>query len=416
VSTGFRDEPGSREPGLDQLIRALTADGHPRELAGRETALAAFRAASRQPRRRVRPSIRPTGTARLGAVAGAVVATLAALTAAAYAQALPAPVQRIAYSVFASLGVPNSQPAAPAHPHASSRSRHVQASTRRHRGPTRSARTSCPCRARASHPAIKGSILTLTAARAQFPANGWDSFTGKLTYQGRAEQGVRLVLLEQTAGTSGWKHAGSGVTGPRGGIRVAVPHLTRNASFELASPNGAVVSPRISVTVIPHVSFWRGSAQPGINRLVAGSRFGDAGDVVVLEELSAGAWQTVASRPLDTAHQTSFDLPAARSAGHYYRALLLATGTHGASVSQQVHEPPAKTLTGAQVAATRPAVLPTDIPRPFPHHHKRGPVGPDPVPTLIAPTWTVSPGAISPGTTVQIPIEPTPVPDGDELV
>jgi hypothetical protein len=409
VSTGFRDEPGSREPGLDQLIRALTADGYPRELAGRETALAAFRTAQSQPRprRRVRLNLRPTGSARLGAVAGTVVLTLAALTAAAYAQALPAPVQQIAHSVFASFGVPNSRPAAPAQPHAEPRAAHVRGTPRRHSAPSRSAKSSCPCPARSTHPAIKGSTLTVAAARTQFPANGWDSFAGRLTYQGRPEQGVRLVLLEQLAGTSGWRHEGSGVTGPRGRVRVGVPHLTQNASFELASPNGAVVSPLISVTVIPHVSLWRGSAQPGINRLVASSRFADVGDAMVLEELVGGAWRAVASHPLDAAHQASFDLPEAKSAGRYYRALLLATSTHGASVSQPAHEPSAKVLTGDRVVASHPAAIPTDIPRHrLPHHHIGGPVTPGPAPTYIAPTWTVTPG----------PISPSPTADGNDLV
>ena len=52
MSTRLADGPGSREPGLDQLIKALTADGHPSELAGKGAALAAFRAASAQPRRK----------------------------------------------------------------------------------------------------------------------------------------------------------------------------------------------------------------------------------------------------------------------------------------------------------------------------------------------------------------------------
>jgi hypothetical protein len=404
VSTGFRDEPGSREPGLDQLIRALTADGYPQELAGRETALTAFRTAQSrpQPRRRARLNVRPTGSARLGAVAGAVALTLAGLTAAAYAQVLPAPVQRIAYSVFAPFGVPDSRSAAPAQPHASAGSAHRRSTPRHHSAPLRSAKGT----ARSTHPAIKGSTLTLAAARTQFPANGWDSFAGRLTYDGRPEQGVRLVLLEQTAGSSSWQHEGSGVTGPRGRVRVGVPHLTQNASFELASPNGAVVSPLISVTVIPHVSLWRGSAQPGINRLVAGSHFGDVGDAVVLEELVDGAWQTVASQPLDAAHQASFDLPEAKSAGHYYRALLPATSTHGASVSQPVHEPPAKVLTGDRVVASRPATLPTEIPG-HRTHHQGGQVSPGPVPTYIAPTWTVTP-APSPS--------PTASPIVDDLV
>ena len=55
-----------REPGIDQLISALTADGRPDELAGRDAALAAFRAAGQRAateptlrQRRVDPFRRP---------------------------------------------------------------------------------------------------------------------------------------------------------------------------------------------------------------------------------------------------------------------------------------------------------------------------------------------------------------------
>lgn len=397
MSTGFPGEPGSRESGLDQLIRSLTADGYPHELAGREPALAAFRAARSEPRRRFRLAVRPTGSARLGAVAAAVVATLAGLTAAAYAQALPAPVQRIAHSVFSSLGVPDSQPVPAGHSHASRRAAHVPA-TRHLHAPSRSAGSGCPCPAGTARPAIRGSTLTLTAARTQFPANGWDAFAGRLTYHGHPEHGVRLLLLEQGAGASGWQHAGTGVTGPRGNIRVGVAHLTQNASFELASPDGTVVSSLVSVTVIPHVSFWRASARPGVNRLVADSRFGDAGDVVVLEELDGSAWQSVANQPLDIAHRASFDLPRAGSAGHYYRAILQATSTHGASVSRAVREPPAKSLTGAHTIIPHPVVRPTGMPgRPRPYRGIRRPVGPGPVPTGTVPDGPAIPGPIEPG-------------------
>ena len=111
MSTGFSNEPGSREPGLDHLIKALTADGYPDELAGRDAALAAFRAAYGQPRRQPRFSPWLSGSRRLSTVAAAaLVAGIAGVTAAAYAQALPAPVQHIAYSVLSPLGVPDNQP------------------------------------------------------------------------------------------------------------------------------------------------------------------------------------------------------------------------------------------------------------------------------------------------------------------
>lgn len=107
-----------RKPDLDQLIAALTADGSAEELTGRETAVAAFRAASRRdaadgPGRRRRVSVRHPVSKwppRLAAV-GAVMIVAAGVAAAAYTQALPGPAQDLAHTVFAPLGVPaNQQP------------------------------------------------------------------------------------------------------------------------------------------------------------------------------------------------------------------------------------------------------------------------------------------------------------------
>jgi hypothetical protein len=421
VSTGFLSEPGSREPGLDQLISALTADGYPHELAGRDTALATFRAARSEPRRRVRSRVwecsaarlarvRAGGSARLGAVAAAVVAALAALTVAAYAQALPAPMQHIAYQVLSPFGVPNSKVAPADHPRASTEAARHPVSDR-HRSTRRSAKAACPCQGPAARSAMKGSTLTITAARTLFPANGWDAFAGTLTNQGQPERDVRLVLLEQTTGGSGWVRAGSGVTGPRGRIRIGIPHLTQNATFELSGAH-EVVSSAVSVTVIPHVSIWRAAAKPGTNRLVASSRFGDVGDVVTLEKLSGGSWQSVASEPLNAAHRVSFALPAATSAGHYYRAMLLATGSHGASVSQQIFEP--RSGAGAHTIPPRTIEIRSSPPARHATHHKKRPVTPgtgtptpDPVvsgPRVPKPTST-GPADPSPGPS---PISPSP--------
>jgi hypothetical protein len=117
VSTARGGESSAFEPGLEHVIGALTASGHPHELAGREAALAAFRAASRQPTparsarsARHRGPLRIALPARLAVAAAAVIAVLGGLTAAAAAQVLPPQVQRIAYSVLAPLGVPVSQP------------------------------------------------------------------------------------------------------------------------------------------------------------------------------------------------------------------------------------------------------------------------------------------------------------------
>ncbi|MCW2938087.1 MAG: hypothetical protein JWN00_1072, partial [Actinomycetia bacterium] len=132
MSTARGGESSAFEPGLDHLIGALTASGLPHELAGRDAALAAFQAASQQPAPtgrarsasgrpasgrpasarsvwRRRP-IRIALPARLAVTIAAVVAVLGGFTAAATAQALPAPVQQLAYNVLAPLGVPVSQP------------------------------------------------------------------------------------------------------------------------------------------------------------------------------------------------------------------------------------------------------------------------------------------------------------------
>jgi hypothetical protein len=123
-------EPGSFEPGVDHLITALTTRAHPHELTGRDAALTAFREASRPSAARARiwppalparlrraagpgRSVRILLPVRLAVAAASVIAVLAGLTAAAAAQALPAPVQQIAYHVLAPLGVPVTQPKPP---------------------------------------------------------------------------------------------------------------------------------------------------------------------------------------------------------------------------------------------------------------------------------------------------------------
>ena len=110
-----------RKPDLDRLVTALTADGRPDELTGREAAAAAFRAASRRdaadgaprPRRVSMRRPRTTLPQRLAAI-GAVAIVAAVVAAAAYTRALPGPAQELAHTVFAPLGVPDNQQ--PGHP------------------------------------------------------------------------------------------------------------------------------------------------------------------------------------------------------------------------------------------------------------------------------------------------------------
>jgi hypothetical protein len=365
VSTGLPAEPGSREPGLDHLIRALTADGYPHELAGRDTALAAFRAASREEHRRSRFALprelrMPT---RLSTVAAALVAGIAGVTAAAYAQALPAPVQHIAYSVLAPFGVPNSQGSsspAPAGSKPGSASGPATAGGGHH---TASPSSSSPRPTPAASPAKAGSALVITMERVQLPAGGTDVISGKLTYRGQPEPGVRVRLLKQAAGAPGWQRAGSAVTGPHGRVRFGPLRITKNVVFRLAV-SGGTGSAQVSVTALPRVQFWQ-VAGLLTDRFVTVARFGDPGDTVVLQQLSGGTWQTVATQTLGAAHRTVFAVPvSATVAGADYRAVLQATSVHGAGVSVPVRlvrlrRTGAKTITPQPTASASATAGPT---------------------------------------------------------
>ena len=97
-----------RDPGVTALFRGLTSDPTRDELAGEQAALTMFRSVY-QPPVAARSHRRRSGFGgRLGA-AGSVVAMVGGFTAAAYAQDLPAPVQRAVHQVFGFAGVPNSK-------------------------------------------------------------------------------------------------------------------------------------------------------------------------------------------------------------------------------------------------------------------------------------------------------------------
>ena len=387
MSTGFSNEPGSREPGLDHLIRALTADGYPQELAGRDAALAAFRAAYGQQRRQPRFSPWLSGSRRLSTVAAALVAGIAGFTAAAYAQALPAPVQHIAYSVLSPFGVPDNQPStSPARSGSAPGSAPGSAAAGGHG--TASPSASCPCPTATSSQAVAGSVLVINVGQTRLPAGGSDAIAGKLTHHGRPESGVRVRLLEQPAGSPGWQLVASGVTGGRGKVRFSVVRLTQNTAFRLATPGGAGSAP-VSVTVIPHVGLV---LMPGVatDRFVASARFGDPGDTVVLQESSGGTWQDVATETLGVLHRAIF-VVSPGGVGTNYRAVLWATSAHGQGISGPVRQTRAHLRIGAKVivptttqpsptaSVTMTSQTPTPTPTPTPSQ-------PTPTPTPTPPT------------------------------
>jgi len=151
MNEGFMEDPGPREPGLDPLIKLLTSEGTPSELAGEADALAMFRAAGAaadaaasaaartaaanaatdrhaQPAVTADPPVpgspvpgptvpggpRPApvrplhGWRRPGRlIAAAALAAAAAVVTAAYTANLPAPVQHVAYRALGFAGVPD---------------------------------------------------------------------------------------------------------------------------------------------------------------------------------------------------------------------------------------------------------------------------------------------------------------------
>jgi hypothetical protein len=231
------------KPDLDRLVTALTADGRPDELTGREAAAAAFRAAGRHPTddglvRPRRVSIRrPFGTLRqqLAAV-GAVVVVAAGVAVAAYAQALPGPAQDVAHTVFAPLGVPDNQ---------SGQSAAVTIAT----SGGKSGRAAPGGKTKTPTPRPGDAFLIAVAvSRARVQAGERVAFTGRVTEYGQAAAGVRVRLFERLAGSTQFELVGTGVTGPLGGFRLASPPLSETAIFRVAGPD-ATHSAAVRVTV-----------------------------------------------------------------------------------------------------------------------------------------------------------------------
>ena len=386
------------EPGLDRLIMALTTDGHPAELAGRDAALAAFRAASQSPRRA--PWRSPLGLlpARVAAIVAAGAAVLAGVTAAAYAQALPAPVQHLAHTVFAVVGVPNSQPEPAGHGQA-----HRTAPATGQGGAPGSAPqgAGCPCPASTSatpSPTAGGQFaLTVSAARVHVPAYAVDVFTGRVTQHGHAAAGVRVRLLERPAGAATWRLAASGKTGPQGRFRLLTPQLTTTSAFRVSGP-GSSHSTRVWVTVGPRV---RLKLVPGnVNdHLIVIAHAARPGDTAVLEELVSGSWIKVAHRPLGAAYQASFSFPAKTAAAHTFRGEVLIAGFPVPSAAVWV--PRAKHTTGATIIGG-PRASPSPSPSATPT--------PTPTPTSMPSPTTTPADSGSPAPTSSAPSGATPTP------
>jgi hypothetical protein len=338
VSADVPDLTEPADPALNGLIRALTADGTSAELAARPAALAMFRDSRRRPRhRRFAFSV--------STAAAAVV--LAGGISAAYAAALPAPVQHIAYQMLGSIGVPDTHPAGPSSGPSSGSpglaATIPPASSARGSAPPRSsapassapASPGCPCPAGTPGPGV-ASTLVLTTAQAQIPADRDAVLSGRLTAGSRPEAGVRVRLYERPAGTSDWWEAASGVTDGSGNVTLTVPGLISNAAFRLADPKGAVSAPVIITVIPPVILDVAPGLLPGRDRLTVLAPFADPGDVVVLQERSGGSWHPVAAHALGSDDRAFFSVLIPAAGNVEYRAVLARTITHGRSVSSPV--------------------------------------------------------------------------------
>lgn len=230
--------------GLDRLISALTAPGQHDELARREEARAAFRSAwppggneptIPPPRRHVPLRGRLPGSLRLRLATGAAAAVvvIAGITCA-YTRVLPGPVQDVAHSALAPLGVPGR-----AHP--GQQPAGLNPATGAPAGPSTASKTS------AAKPG--GYRLTLSASAARAAAGAVVVFTGRVTKDGAIAADTQVRLVERLAGTTQWQVVATGMTGPRGRFQLVSPPLTGTAVFRVITPDGSHSGPA-RVTVV----------------------------------------------------------------------------------------------------------------------------------------------------------------------
>jgi hypothetical protein len=294
-------------------------------------------------------------------------------------------VQQIAHTMFAGVGVPDSVPQ-PAHPHrTASASASGQAGTP---GSTPQGAV-CPCPATASatpSPTTAGHItLTLSAARVHVPAYAVDVFTGRVTKHGQAAAGISVQLFERTAGSTTWRLAASGNTGPHGRFLLRPPRLTTTAAFRVSGPGGSQ-STKVRVTVGERVRL-KLVAGKITDHLIVIAHAARPGDTVVLEEQVAGTWTKVTSKPLGAAYEASFAVLAKTAAAHHYRGVVLIAGFRVLSAAVRV--PRAKHTTGATIIGG---------PSPSPS----GSMSPTATPTLTS----------MPSPTTTVTVQPTPTDSG----
>lgn len=373
MSKDFPDELGSADPGLEALFSALTASPAPAELAGEPAVLATFRVnvnlpASLDGYRTPSSPTMPLPLRELGSGAGtgaagatrrrhspalrfriaAVAAVLAAAgLGAAYADALPPPVQHIAYRLLDFIGVPNAPQPVPAA--GVPGSRRSPATTGPGRRQLSSPGASQPVSQRpnqtpssspsATAPGLSADQLTLTAGQAQVAGGTTVDFTGLVTQDGRAAGGVTVTLQERPAGGAAWKPAGTAQTTPGGRVLMQVRDLTQNAAFRLADQAGRT-SKTVTVTVVPGISI-KAVYLPRLHRdaVIVSTSYAQPGDLAVLQVRAGGSWVDVRAHRLGGRGRVVFAVLRPRVSGRELQVILEPTALHALAVSNQVTAP-----------------------------------------------------------------------------
>jgi hypothetical protein len=343
---GLGNGSGPVEPGLRSLLGLLNSGPTPEELVGESAALEMYRSNRRQADFALQPSPSAPSIMRAHlrrsrwlAAAGTLMAA-AALTTAAYTQALPTPLQNMAYHVLGFVGVPQAHhsPGAPSNtrPPGHTRTHGISPAA----GATPKAAVPAPPpspqpnhakAAIASPPAS----LSITVVRHRIFAGHSDVLIARLTRQGNAVPGARLYLLERTAAEHAWHVAADATTGPAGRVVVTVPGLTTNAAFRFRGPHGTL-SRVVRVIVVPGVSVTIArSPHKSSETVTAGSPLAIPGDVMILQVRIDGHWLTVQVRVLYVGNRVKFvvKILGERRA---YRVVLLGTKAHGRSVSKPI--------------------------------------------------------------------------------
>jgi hypothetical protein len=160
---------------------------------------------------------------------------LAGIATCAYNRMLPGPVQDVAHSALAPLGVPGR-----AHPGQQPTGLNPGSSVPAGSGTTSKTSTARPG---------GGYRLTLSASAARVAADTVVVFTGRVTEGGAAAADTQVRLVERLAGTTQWQVVATGATGPRGRFRLVSPPLTKTAVFRAIGPDDSYSGPA-RVTVV----------------------------------------------------------------------------------------------------------------------------------------------------------------------